>query len=82
MSTLDGDYNAAVTADNYVLLYGDWQEAYVVADRIWASLEIIPHLFGPNGRPTGEWGAWLYARVGADVIVPEAGRVLNVATTA
>jgi HK97 family phage major capsid protein len=82
MSTLDDAYDAAVTATNYVLAYGSWKQCFLIADRIGTSMEIIPHLFNSSGNPTGERGAWTYARTGSGVIIPEAGRILNVATTA
>jgi HK97 family phage major capsid protein len=41
--------------ENYILLYGDFSH-YVIADRIGATLELIPNLVGANRRPTGQWG--------------------------
>jgi HK97 family phage major capsid protein len=79
-SVMDGTINPAVTADNFVLAAGDWQAGMVIVDRIGASLELIPNLMGANGRPTGERGAFLWWRTGSDVVVPNALRLLNVAT--
>jgi HK97 family phage major capsid protein len=82
-SLLDSVYSAAATAaHNYLLAYGDWKKAYLIADRIGSSFEVVPHLFNASGNPTGERGAWLYARTGGGVIVPEAGRLLDIPTTA
>lgn len=75
------DINAAATADHHILLVGDWRN-YVIVDRIGATVEIIPHLVGANRRPTLQRGLILYWRTGADVVVANGFRVLNVATTA
>jgi HK97 family phage major capsid protein len=81
LSEMDGSINPAASADNLVLLYGSFEQ-YVVVTRIGAVMERISHLFGANGWPTGQRGFWLYMRVGADAIVPDAFRILNVETTA
>lgn len=49
---------------------------YVVTQRVGSSVELIPHLFGANRRPTGQRGAWLWARYGADSINDAAFRML------
>ena len=71
---MDGTITAL--ADNLVMLFGDFQN-YVVADRLGTSLSYIPHLFGGNGRPTGQagWHAWI--RVGGDSVNDSAFRLLN-----
>lgn len=74
--------NAGATADNHVLLYGDFGE-YVIANRAGSRVELVPHLFGTaNNLPTLQRGFVLWGRVGADVLVDQAFAVLNVATTA
>ncbi|WP_412079040.1 phage major capsid protein [Streptomyces xanthophaeus] len=78
---MDGAFDAAATANNYLLLYGDFQN-YVIADRVGMTVEFIPHLTGANGRPTGQRGWYAYYRVGADSVNDAAFRMLNVATTA
>jgi len=81
-SVMDSTINAAATADNYVLLYGDFSH-YVVARRIGLTVELIPHLFHTsNNRPSGQRGWFAHFRVGADSVADQAFRVLNVATTA
>lgn len=80
-SNMDGTFDPAATADNFVLAYGDFRN-YVIADRIGTTIELVPHLVGPNGRPTGERGYFMYFRTGADVVVHNAFRLLNIATTA
>ena len=41
--------------NKYFLAFGDFQN-YVIADRLGTTVEYIPHLFGTNGRPTGQRG--------------------------
>jgi HK97 family phage major capsid protein len=66
---------AAISANNNLLVYGDFSQ-YVITQRVGSSLELIPHLFGSNRRPTGQRGAWLWARYGADSINDAAFRML------
>ncbi|MFI6068230.1 phage major capsid protein [Micromonospora sp. NPDC051227] len=80
-SGMDGAINPAATASNYVLLGGDFRQ-YLVVDRVGATVEYIPHLFGANGRPTGTRGWYMYWRTGGEVLVPDAFRLLDVVTTA
>ena len=71
LSNMDG----TVAAGNNLLVYGDFSQ-YVITQRVGSSLELIPHLFGANRRPTGQRGAWLWARYGADSINDAAFRML------
>jgi HK97 family phage major capsid protein len=80
-SNMDGTFDAAATANNYLLLYGAFEQ-FVVVDRLGSTLEILPHLVGSNRRPTGQRGALLWFRTGSNVVVPQAFRLLNIATTA
>lgn len=64
-------------ADNdNVLIFGDFTN-YVIADRIGMTVELIPHLFGTNRRPTGQRGWYAYYRVGADSVNDDAFRMLQ-----
>lgn len=74
-SALDSSITAA--ADNYITVVGDWSN-YVVADRLGMVVEVIPHLFGANGRPTGQAGLYARYRVGADSVNDGGFRMLNV----
>lgn len=78
-SDMDGAINPAATANNYVLVYGDFRE-YIIADRIGSTLEIIPNIMGANNRPTGERGALLWFRTGGNVSTINAFRLLDVPT--
>jgi HK97 family phage major capsid protein len=81
-SNMDGSIDAAATANNYALIYGDIRRGFIIADRIGSTLEIIPNLVGTNRRPTGQRGALLWFRTGSEVVVPQALRLLDVPTTA
>jgi len=78
---MDGAFDPAATADNYVLVFGDLSN-YVIADRLGMTVEFIPHLVGTNRRPTGQRGWYAYYRVGADSVNDAGMRLLNIATTA
>lgn len=71
---MDGTVTAATT--NYLLVYGSLK-AYVAVDRVGAQVELIPHLFGANRRPTGQRGLLLWFRTGGDLVNTDAVRVLN-----
>lgn len=74
--------NPAATADNYIVLLGDWSN-YVIVDRVGMTVELVPHLFATgNNRPSGQRGFWAWWRTGADSVNDDGFRVLNVATTA
>ena len=74
------DVDTGATADNHILLVGDWNQ-YMVVDRIGMIVEYIPHLFNTaNNLPDGRRGWYMHWRVGADSIVDNAFRVLNLAT--
>ncbi|MGW0131897.1 phage major capsid protein [Streptomyces sp. NPDC003299] len=77
---MDGSFDPTATADNNLLVYGDFSN-YVIADRVGMTVEFIPHLVGANRRPTGQRGWYAYYRVGADSVNDAAFRMLNVATT-
>jgi HK97 family phage major capsid protein len=74
LSNLDGVID--VGAENYCLLYGDFQN-FIIVDRIGATLELIPNLVGAAQRPTGQRGALLWFRTGSDAPVFNAFRLLN-----
>lgn len=67
--------------DNEVIL-GDFSR-YVIADRIGASVEFIPHLFSTaNNLPSGERAMFFRWRNGADVVDSNAFRLLVDKTSA
>lgn len=80
LSTLPAVNPAAAGTPNPIV-YGDFQQ-FVIVDRIGTTVELIPHLVGTNRRPTGQRGLWMWRRVGSDVVVDSAFRMLQVTTTA
>jgi HK97 family phage major capsid protein len=62
--------------NNPALLYGDFSN-FVVSQRIGSAVELIPHLFGSNLRPTGQRGLYMYARYGSDSVNDAAFRLLT-----
>jgi HK97 family phage major capsid protein len=67
-------------AADYLVLSEDFSQ-YAIVDRIGASIEVVPHLFGATRRfPTGERGFLMHWRTGADVLVPDAFRLSNYST--
>ncbi|SFU04659.1 phage major capsid protein, HK97 family [Geodermatophilus amargosae] len=73
-SAMDGSLTAS-TAD-YALLAGSFDQ-YVIVDRIGTTLELVPHLFGAAGRPTGSRGFYMHWRTGGDVLTADAFRLVN-----
>ncbi|MFB6950183.1 phage major capsid protein [Streptomyces niveus] len=74
-SAMDGVINTGT--DNYALLLGDFRNYYIV-DRVGMTMVYEPLVKGASGRPTGEAGWFAYWRVSADVVNPDAFRLLNV----
>lgn len=74
-SEMDGTLNA--TATNLFLAYGDFKK-YRIHDRIGMSVELVPHLFGANQRPTGQRGWYARFRHGARLVDVNAVKVLDV----
>lgn len=66
---------SSAATSNKFLLIGDFSR-YVIADRIGLQIDVIPHLFGTNHRPTGQRGLYAFWRNGAKVIDANAFRVL------
>jgi HK97 family phage major capsid protein len=66
-------------AADYLVLSGDFQQ-FAIVDRIGTTIEVVPHLFGANQRPTGQRGFYLHWRAGSDVLIPDAFRLSNFST--
>lgn len=81
-SSMSGIPNAAVTGTSLPIVYGDLAAGYTIVDRLGSTVELVQHLFGANRRPTGQRGLQLWFRTGGDLVIPNAVRALNVATTA
>jgi HK97 family phage major capsid protein len=76
--TSDMDGTITALADNYVLAYGDWQQAYIIVDRVGVEVYYDNLVLGANRRPTGQAGFFAFWRTGGEVVVPEAISLLNV----
>lgn len=73
--------NPAVTADNPILFVGDFSQ-YCIVDRIGITVEFVPHVFAiANNLPQGVRGWYMLWRTGAESVVDNAFRVMNIATT-
>lgn len=57
------------------LMLGDFQQ-FLIVDRVGMSVELVPHLFGANRRPTGQRGLYAIWRNNSLVLVDDAFRVL------
>lgn len=68
-----------VTAGERILVLGDFSH-FVIVDRVGMSVELIPHLFGENRRPTGQRGIYAHWRNSAAILNPNAFRVAVVPT--
>lgn len=69
--------SGALTTGEEVSVYGDFSQM-VVSQRIGSTIELVPHVFGANRRPTYQSGLFLVGRWGANVITPEAFELLRV----
>lgn len=78
---MDTGFNAAATADNFLLLLGDFSH-YVIAEGLGTVTRFIPDVVGGNGRPIGASAVFMQTQFGADSVLDGAFRVLNVATAA
>lgn len=72
---MDGTITA--NAENYALVFGDFRQ-FVLTDRLGFVVEMIPHLFGANRRPTGQRGWFAFYRTGSGVTNTDAFRLLDV----
>lgn len=76
-SSMDSTLTGA--AADYLVLSGNFQQ-FAIVDRIGTTIEVIPHLFGANRRPTGQRGFYMHYRSGSDVLIPDALRLSNYST--
>lgn len=69
---------ASTLADGDVILgLGDFSK-FLIVDRLGMSIELIPHLFGNSGRPTGQRGIYAIWRNSSKILVDNAFRFLKV----
>jgi HK97 family phage major capsid protein/HK97 family phage prohead protease len=68
------DYS--LTIGTKLALFGDFSQ-FIIAERVGMSVELIPQVFGSNGRPTGQRGIFAIWMNGSKVIVPDAFRLVT-----
>jgi HK97 family phage major capsid protein len=72
------DADASPSSADKILIAGDIAAGFRIVDRLGMTVELVPHLFGANQRPTGQRGLFAYWRTSSKTIVPQAIRVLKV----
>ncbi len=60
------------------MILADWQEAFIIVDRVGMTVEVVQHLVGANHRPSGQRGLFAFWRVGSGVLVANAARFLEI----
>jgi HK97 family phage major capsid protein len=65
-----------ITNGTKILLFGDFSR-YLIVDRVGMTIEVVPHVFGANQRPTGQRGLYCYWRNGAKVLDANAFRAIT-----
>ena len=66
---------AALTTASKIMVMGDFRY-FIIVDRVGMDIEVIPHLFGANQRPTGQRGIYAYWRNNTQVLSASAFKVL------
>lgn len=67
----------ATTGAASLMIVGDWSN-FLIAQRVGMTVEVVQHVMDTTtGTPTGQRGLWAWARIGSNVVVPEAFRVLS-----
>lgn len=69
------DISGTITNAVKMAIFGNFSR-YKIVDRVGLTVDVIPHLFGANRRPTGERGIYAYWRNGAKVTDANAFRAL------
>lgn len=71
LSTMD----STPATNNEFMILGDFSR-FVIIDRVGLEVELVPHVFGANQRPTGQRGLYAFWRNGSKVVDANAFRVL------
>jgi HK97 family phage major capsid protein len=78
----DAPSTSTTTVLDNLVIFGEFSN-YVIVDRIGATIEFVPQVFGAtNSRPIGARGWLLHWRVGADSVNDNAFRLLQDRTSA
>lgn len=67
---------STLTTANKIMVLGDFSN-FLIVDRIGMTVELVPHLLGASGRPTGQRGVYAVWMNNSKVLVPSAFRVLK-----
>ncbi|PXY25155.1 hypothetical protein BAY59_24320 [Prauserella coralliicola] len=78
-SAMDGTIDPAAAGTHLVLLFGDFSK-FLIVDRVGMEVELVPHLFGANRRPTGQRGIYAIWRNSSKILTDNAFRLLKVTT--
>ena len=73
------EMDATKTAGDEIMLFGDFRN-FLIVDRVGMSVELVPHVFGANQRPTGQRGLYAFWRNSSKVLVDKAFALLTVKT--
>jgi HK97 family phage major capsid protein len=74
-SGMEDDYT---TAGGDVLLFGDFQNGYIIVDKVGLTVEIDPHVRDTNGKWTGQRALLAHYRNNGMVLVDNALRLLQI----
>ena len=66
---------STIITGSKILAMGDFQY-FVIVDRLGVDIEIVPNMFGPGLRPTGQRGIYAIWRNTSKILDPAAFRVL------
>jgi HK97 family phage major capsid protein len=72
----DAPATQTTTVRDNEIIFGDFSN-FVIVDRVGATVEFIPHVFGTNGRPVGARGWFMHWRSGSDSVVDQAFRLMQ-----
>jgi HK97 family phage major capsid protein len=75
----DSGMDANLAAGNDILVLGDFNY-FLIADRIGLTIEVVPHVFGPNQRPTNQRGVYAYWMNNTLILSDNAFRKLRTGT--
>ena len=71
------NFDSTVATGKKIAVLGDFDN-FLIVDRIGMNVELIPQVFGPNQRPTGQRGIFAVWMNNTKVLVDNAFRVLTV----
>lgn len=74
-SAMEDDFT---TSGNEILLFGDFQQGFIIVDKVGMALEVDPHVRDGNGAWTGQRAILAHWRNNSMVLVDNAFRLLKV----